>query len=993
MSTLALLWMSLVAHLAPMISATPARTHVPRPTISGLEYVRTYGATETVKIWRNVPADIIVRGSLLDLSTGIEIRKANGSAAPGILVVTSQRQGGANTSIHVAISTGPTDALGDYQILIHYLVETNGPDKFNVSLHDPATITQLTIDEPPTLAPNVYRLGQTYSLHAVGSELSNLMFDAGPLASKGVRLLSVVSRSATDARFLVRFDSAQAVSIGVPHFYEETFGPRKATQECTLTACVRVLAGLSANIGIQPVVAAVSPSVATAGTEITITGSRLVAPGYSPSVRFVRKYPNVATVATVNIVATASGNDLRFTMPHEVRSDSISLQYASRPTSIPAILSDPPMPAISVVGDAPVIQHIDSLAGNATPQTKPFPALRAGTVVILGRNLVNSILPGSPLAAASPIKTIGSGTPNLGAILPVAVGGHPVVRWGTQSLTVQSAVYDQAQVFGTQRGIDVLTVTVPALADTLTGDLTITTSGGTATVAGVKFVPAPRILRLERLVSPGNFQTVSDGVLLRGKTYRVIGSGLGVLDAVGAPLILAQLAVNGVAMITTNTGFSPTTMTFTVPASATSGAFTATTPLGVANAGSFTVSDPVTGVSILGMQVSPNTVVSGNALTATVAFNGTITAGVNAGNMVFTATDETGVVLPTAPIPITTNPMIVTILARPVTATKNLTLSVRNDAASATSTSAQSSVNVRPPVPTAITLANTSVAGGQSLTATVQLDGSMPASSNFALTVSSNDPTSATVPATVVVNGNTATFTVQTAVVPVSRQVTIAVASPATVGNPAVTRTATLTVNPPVVSALTLNATSAVLPRTVTATITTSAALFTPTSLPITCSDPVVTCPASVTVTGSTGTFTINTSAVASTRTVTVSVTLNGVTTSSTLTIEPLRFVSATISPTSVRGGTPSSITVTLNAPVPAGQDLVLSVSSSDPTVANITAGNRIAAGNSSAFLNIGTIPSQSTAKTVTLTVTFSRFISPAETNVQSISQTLTVTP
>src|SRR5580765_4279735 len=93
-----------------------------RRTIASLSYLETYSATSTVKVYRGVPADILVKGHLVDLATGVEARTASGAATTDLTVFTGTRHGGDDSSIIVEVATGPNTPLGTYQVLLHYLI-------------------------------------------------------------------------------------------------------------------------------------------------------------------------------------------------------------------------------------------------------------------------------------------------------------------------------------------------------------------------------------------------------------------------------------------------------------------------------------------------------------------------------------------------------------------------------------------------------------------------------------------------------------------------------------------------------------------------------------------------------------------------------------------------------------------------------------------------------------------------------------------------------
>jgi len=153
-----------------------------------------------------------------------------------------------------------------------------------------------------------------------------------------------------------------------------------------------------------------------------------------------------------------------------------------------------------------------------------------------------------------------------------------------------------------------------------------------------------------------------------------------------------------------------------------------------------------------------------------------------------------------------------------------------------------------------------------------------------------------------------------------------------------VTRTATLTVQPPALSKLTLT------PATLTGGCKTSTGkVFLTGKAPaggtvvaLANANPAATVPSSVTVpAGSTSaSFLITTSTVASTQTGDVTASLNGLSMSATLTVKPIGVLSLALAPNPVVGPGRVDGTVTLECPAPSG-GLAVALSSSSPAVAH----------------------------------------------------------
>ncbi len=291
-------------------------------------------------------------------------------------------------------------------------------------------------------------------------------------------------------------------------------------------------------------------------------------------------------------------------------------------------------------------------------------------------------------------------------------------------------------------------------------------------------------------------------------------------------------------------------------------------------------------------------------------------------------------------------------------------------------------LTVTPITLTTLTLSPATVVGGQNATAnTVRINSAAPPG-GAAVTLSSSS-SSATVPATVTIAaGGTLSsgFTITTTPVTTQTQVTIT----ATYGG--VTQTAVLTLNPIVVSSVSLVQTGIGGGDSVANNkiILSSAAPSGGATVTLSSSNPAMTVPASVFISaGSTNSppFTISTSTVSSAVSATLSATYNG-TNSATVTVNPIQIASVTLSSGNVGGGASTTgNTVALNYAAPPG-GAVVTLSSSSGT-ATVPSSVTVAAGSTSASFTIQTSP-VSTATSVTITATY---------NSASQTATLMVTP
>ena len=303
-------------------------------------------------------------------------------------------------------------------------------------------------------------------------------------------------------------------------------------------------------------------------------------------------------------------------------------------------------------------------------------------------------------------------------------------------------------------------------------------------------------------------------------------------------------------------------------------------------------------------------------------------------------------------------PASVTIAAGSSTASFTVTTTPVQVASSATISAVyggatqQATLTINPPALTALTLSPASVTGGSSSLGTVTLSGAAPLG-GVAVSLSSNAP-AASVPASVMVDAgsNSASFTVTT----------ISVGSPsaavisAVYG--AVTKTANLTVNAPVLSSLTLSQTSLTGGTPTQGTVTlgspapSGGLLVTLTGTTFAASKPDSVTVAAGSITAS---FPIASYPVDTVTNATISATFGGVTQTVTLTVNPPVLSTLTLNPTSVIGGTASQGTVTLNGPAPSDGFLVTLSENSSAT--GVPASVTVAGGSTSATFAISTTP------------------------------------
>lgn len=208
------------------------------------------------------------------------------------------------------------------------------------------------------------------------------------------------------------------------------------------------------------------------------------------------------------------------------------------------------------------------------------------------------------------------------------------------------------------------------------------------------------------------------------------------------------------------------------------------------------------------------------------------------------------------------------------------------------------------------------VTGGSNSSAYLALTGTAPPS-GVDIALSSNS-SAVHVPSSVHVNGGASSVSFLITTSPVASTTTGTI----TANGSGVVRTTTLTVKPPVLSSISLA------PSTVLGSVHSTATVHlngpapsAGVTLTLSSSSSKATLPHTIHLGpgASVGTFTVNTLSVTSPTTATIKATFAGVSKTAALVINPIQPVSVTLSPTSVKGGTSSHGTLTINGPAHAG--------------------------------------------------------------------------
>lgn len=399
-----------------------------------------------------------------------------------------------------------------------------------------------------------------------------------------------------------------------------------------------------------------------------------------------------------------------------------------------------------------------------------------------------------------------------------------------------------------------------------------------------------------------------------------------------------------------------TSVNCTITTSTVSSAITATitaSQVGQSATATLTISP----VLLSAVSINPNAVIGGQSATGTLSLKsaapkGGITVALNSSNSCAT-------VPATISIPAGASSATFGITTTAVTANVFDTIT-----ATQSGSSVVASLSVMTLPLNSLSLSPNSVVGGAASTGTVSLN--YPALAGGISVNLNSSSTAATVPSSITVpaGATSATFNVTTSGIGSAINVTI------TASQGTVTKTATLTINPPLLTSVTVAPISVVGGVSATGSVTVnSVAPAGGLSVSLTSSNSNASVPSSVVIpAGATSAqFPITTNAVPNAITATISAILGGVTQTATLTVSPPGLASLTLSPNVIYGGATSTGKVTLSSPAPQ-YGLVVNLSTNN-TSAILPSYVFVAAGASTATFTV-TAANVSTSTSATITGT-----------------------
>ena len=357
---------------------------------------------------------------------------------------------------------------------------------------------------------------------------------------------------------------------------------------------------------------------------------------------------------------------------------------------------------------------------------------------------------------------------------------------------------------------------------------------------------------------------------------------------------------------------------------------------------------------LLKLTLSPTTVSGGTPSNGTVAFDGT--AGPSGIVILLTCNNPTASVLKSITVSPGRSNATFMVNTQPVTVQ-----TVTQVTASVNSKAQVAALTITPLSLISVSIAPTSIVGGNTATGTVTLSGN--AGTNGIVVNLSSTSTSVTIPSTVTVASgqSIAAFPIKASALTAQKTVTITAKVASTI------KSATLTITLPTLVSIAVAPTTIVGGASSTGTVTLSdPAIPGGMVVKLTSNNASAIVPTSVIIPAGkvSATFPISTKSVSSQKVASLVASMNSVSSTAILTITAPSLSSLTLKPTSVKGGTPSVGTVTLTSAAPVG-GLVISLSSSQ-SFATVPTTVTVAAGKTTATFTVKTVHVSAT-KSVTI--------------------------
>jgi hypothetical protein len=825
-----------------------------------------------------------------------------------------------NSPSLASVTLNPTSVTGSY------------PSTAKVTLNGPAPASGATV----TLSSD----------NAAATVPTNVTIPEGATtATVAVNTTSVATATTVTIGGVYNGTQTAALTINPPAMASVALNPTSVIGTNTSTGTVTLNA--PAPTGGSVVTLSSDNASATVPANVTVAGGATTA-------TVAVNTTAVATAATATIGATLNG------------------------TQTAALTINPP--AISSVALNPTI--LTGGGSSTGTVTLSGPAPTGGSVVTLSSDNASGTVPGSVTVAAGAttatftVNTTGVATPTTVTITGTDNGMQ------TTSLTINPpslalVAMNPATVTGGTSSTGTVTLNGPAPAGGST--VLLSSNSGSATVAAsvtvlpgattATFTVSTTAVASTTIVTIGGTYGTTQTTSLTINPPAVSSVAVNPTSVVGGNSSTGTVTLNGPAPIggttvslSSDSGAAQVPTSVTVLAGATTANF-AVTSSGVAStttatitaSGTQTATLTINPAALSSVAVNPTSVTGGTSSTGTV----TLTGLAPVGGTVVTLSSNSGSA--TVPVNVTVlagaSTANFTVITNPVAATATPTITATLSGVQKTA-----GLTINPPVVSTVSMNPASVNGGTSSTGTVTLNSPAPIG-GIVVTLSDNNA-AATTPAsvTVLAGATTANFTVTTIAIGTTASVTIT----ATLNG---TATATLTVNAPTVTAVTMNPVAVNGGTNSTGTVTLSSpAPAGGAVVALSDNSSAANTPASVTVLAgaTTANFTDTTVTVGSTTAVAITATYNGSQTG-TLTVNRPPVTGVTLNPTSVVGGNNSTGTVTIQNSAPTG-GVVVNLSSNN-AAATVPANVTVPAGSTTATFTVTTSGVSSlTSATITAT-------------------------
>jgi LmbE family N-acetylglucosaminyl deacetylase len=755
----------------------------------------------------------------------------------------------------------------------------------------------------------------------------------------------------------------------------------------------------------------ISPSAVQAGAASQGT-VYLDAPAQSPTaIPLVSSAPSVASVPASVTVATGSSTATFPITTHAVSTSTvatITATFAVGPQA--AVLTvAPQLPSISALGLSPA--SVLAGASSTATVTLSAPAPAGGAVITLASSATSAVVPGTvTVAAGATSATFAVTTGGVAADSAVSISASYAGQLRIATLTVTSASLTgvsvtPTSVAGGTAATGTVTLDGPAPAGgfevALSSDDSNSASVPASVIVGAGATSAQFTVTTYTVAGP---TVVRIGASLRGQSFSttlaVTTAGLagvsvsptsvtGGTGATGTVTLTGPAPLGGVA-VSLSSGSSAATVgsAVTVASGATSATFpVATSPVAASTAvtltatygASRTATLTVAAPTLTGLSLGATTLVGGTSAVGTLTMGSACAAGTN---VTLTSNDPSVVVPATVTMIPGSASTTFPVTTYAVSSNRTVTISASFGSVTLTQSLVVGSAALK-----SVSISPKSVGGGASATGTVTLTGRAPTGG---ATVSlQSSVAGVTVPASVAVaeGAVTGTFTVATSAVASSVTATITAFYGAT-------RTDTVTVTPPALSALSVSPTTVNGGASATGTVTLTGVAPSPDGITVALAsnNGAASVPASVLVqpNQSTATFTVTTTAVTSDQNVRLTASLSGTSQTTTLGILAPVPTSLAINPRIVYSGNTATGTVTLSSPTTGTYRVRFS--SSNTAAATVPSYISLPVGSQTVSFTITALP-VTTNTTVTITATGNGVPVSLTVSIRPILAAVTVTP